>query len=98
MSEKEQTNQIIKETLIEKGADFVALFGSYARGEERSDSDIDVLVNFSVPVSLFDHSGIEIDLEKKTGRKIDLVTRRALSKYVQPFVQKDMKILYEARQ
>ena len=79
MSEKEKTSQIIKETLIKNGADFVALFGSFARGDEKAESYVDILVNFKKPISLFDHAGIEIDLENKTGRKVDLVTERSLS-------------------
>jgi uncharacterized protein len=63
MSKKEKTSQIIKETLIQNGADFVALFGSFAREEENSESDVDVLVNFKNPISLFDHAGIELELE-----------------------------------
>ena len=42
VSDKEKTNEIIKNTLIEKGADFVALFGSYARGNEKPASDVDI--------------------------------------------------------
>ena len=57
----------------------MALFGSFARGDEKAESDVDILVNFKKPISLFDHAGIEIDLENKTGRKVDLVTERSLS-------------------
>jgi len=57
----------------------LGLFGSFARGDEKAESDVDILVNFKKPISLFDHAGIEIDLENKTGRKVDLVTERSLS-------------------
>lgn len=97
MSEKERTTKIITDTLVENGADFVALFGSFARGEETPLSDIDILVNFAKPISLFDHAGIELNLEKKTGRRIDLVTEQSLSKYISPYVKKDLVILYENR-
>ncbi len=97
MNAREKTKEIIKETLIKEGADFVALFGSFARGEEKSTSDIDILVNFRSPISLFDHAGIEIELEKKTGKKIDLVTERGLSKYIRPFITKELTTLYESR-
>lgn len=97
MSEKERTTKIITDTLIKNGADFVALFGSFARGEETSTSDIDVLVNFAKPISLFDHAGIELDLEKKTGRKIDLVTRGAAAKHLYPYIASDLITVYEGR-
>ncbi|KKQ07820.1 MAG: polymerase, beta domain protein region protein [Parcubacteria group bacterium GW2011_GWB1_36_5] len=97
MSEKEKTSQIIKETLIKNGADFVALFGSFARGDEKVESDVDILVNFKNPISLFDHAGIEIDLENKTGKKVDLVTEKSLSKYMRPFIMNELVTLYEGR-
>ena len=97
MSEKEKTRQIIKETLIKNGADFVALFGSFARGEENPESDVDILVNFKKPISLFDHAGIELDLENKIGKKVDLVTEKSLSKYIRPFIMKELDTLYEGR-
>lgn len=97
MNSREKTKEIIKETLVEKGADFVALFGSFARGEEKATSDIDILVNFKEPISLFDHAGIELELEKKTGVKVDLVTERSLSKYIRPFIINELTTLYERR-
>lgn len=97
MKTKEETKNIIKTTLIEKGANFVALFGSFARGGEKKTSDIDILVNFKEPISLFDHAGLELELEKKTGKRIDLVTERGLSKYIRPFITKELITLYEAR-
>lgn len=97
MSEREKISQIIKETLVKNGADFVALFGSFARGEEKTESDVDILVNFKKPISLFDHAGIEIDLENKTGKKVDLVTEKSLSKYMRPFIMNELVTLYEGR-
>ena len=97
MSEKEKTSQIIKETLIKNGADFIALFGSFARGDEKVESDVDILVKFKNPISLCDHAGIEIDLENKTGKKVDLVTEKSLSKYMRPFIMNELVTLYEGR-
>lgn len=97
MVEKEKTSQIIKETLIQNGADFVALFGSFAHGEEKTESDVDILVNFKKPISLFDHAGIELDLENKIGKKVDLVTEKSLSKYMRPFIMNELVTLYEGR-
>jgi len=49
------------------------IFGSYARGEQKEDSDIDILVEISKPISLLDFSGLKIELEETIGKKVDLV-------------------------
>ena len=50
------------------------VFGSFARGEAKKKSDLDILVKFRGEKSLFDLSRLEIELEKKIGRKVDLLT------------------------
>jgi predicted nucleotidyltransferase len=55
----------------------MALFGSWARGEAREDSDVDVLVDVDPSIGLrFVELGEE--LEKALGRRVDLVSRRAI--------------------
>jgi len=49
------------------------LFGSYARGEQRKGSDIDLLVEIKKDISLLDFARIKVDLEDKFRRKFDLV-------------------------
>jgi predicted nucleotidyltransferase len=56
------------------GARAVRLFGSAARGEERPESDIDLLVEFDPGRSLLDLIGLENDLSDALGRKVDVVT------------------------
>jgi uncharacterized protein len=51
----------------------MAVFGSYARGEEKPGSDLDVLVSYSKIPDLFDLAALNLFLEKKLGIKIDLV-------------------------
>lgn len=60
------------------GARNVRLFGSIARGEARPDSDIDVLVEFEPGRTLLDRIGMIQDLEDLLGRKVDVVTEKAL--------------------
>ncbi len=55
-----------------------ALFGSTARGEDRVDSDVDLLVDFARPVGLFGFLEVKSDLEQLLGRPVNLVTVRAL--------------------
>lgn len=54
------------------------LFGSFSRETERKKSDIDVLVEFSEPVSLFTFLSLKNFLEELLGRKVDLVTKKAI--------------------
>ena len=54
------------------------LFGSAAREELRAGSDIDILVDFAAPVTLFEFARLRRRLESLLGRSVDLVTRDAL--------------------
>jgi len=57
----------------------VALFGSLARGEAGPDSDVDVLVDFSRPITLFDLVAVQQYLEQcLDGRKVDVVPRDSI--------------------
>jgi len=58
----------------------LALFGSVLRDDFRPDSDVDVLVTFDPDAqwSLFDHVDMEEELSVLVGRKVDLVSRRAI--------------------
>lgn len=60
----------------------LALFGSVLRHDFAGDSDVDVLVTFRPDAdwSLFDHARMEEELQALLGRKVDLVTRRALER------------------
>ena len=69
-----------KSALDEFGVCSIALFGSFARGKARRNSDIDLLVEFNQPVGLFEFARLKLYLEKKLGRKVDLVTPEALRK------------------
>ena len=56
----------------------IGVFGSYARGEEQPDSDVDLLVEFDEPIGLFRYIDLEDHLSELLGVKVDLVTRNAL--------------------
>ena len=72
------------------------VFGSFARGDENEESDLDLLVELDpeVPVGL-EYIEMALDLEELTGRKIDLVTEKSLSPYVRPYVDQEKKLVYE---
>lgn len=73
------------------GASNVRLFGSVARGEDREGSDVDFLVDMQESRSLFDLIGLQQDIEKAIGRKVDVLTPNAINRHL-----KD-RILGEAR-
>ncbi|MCD6220456.1 nucleotidyltransferase family protein [Candidatus Calescamantes bacterium] len=54
----------------------IGLFGSYLRGEERPNSDLDIVVTFSQPVSLLDLVKLENYLTSLTGIKVDVVPKK----------------------
>ena len=67
----------------------LGIFGSYARGDQNSNSDIDILVDFN------DHIGIRFiklahELEDLFHQKVDLVSRRAIKPRYLPFVEKSL--------
>jgi predicted nucleotidyltransferase len=67
-----------RSTLDKLGVKSLALFGSAARGEIGPESDIDLLVEFSIPVGLFEFVRLKLVLEQILGREVDLVTPDAL--------------------
>lgn len=54
------------------------LFGSYVQGRQRKSSDLDILVEFSEPPSLFEFLALERQLSALLGIKVDLVMKEAL--------------------
>lgn len=64
--------------LFQRGVKSLAVFGSLVRGEETNASDIDLLVEFARPVSLFEFIRLKHYLEELTARRVDLVTPDAL--------------------
>jgi predicted nucleotidyltransferase len=53
----------------------VGIFGSYVRGEQRADSDLDVLAVFDSNASLLDLGGAQVMLSEVLGLKVDLIPR-----------------------
>ena len=68
----------------------IGIFGSYARKEARTDSDVDILVDFSDGADLFDLIELSQYLEEKIGRHVDLATPRALRPEIREGVFRDV--------
>lgn len=71
----------------------VGIFGSYARNQQRQESDLDILVNFEKTVNLLDIVGIEMDLTDILGIKVDLVSEKSILPAMRPYIEKDLHIL-----
>lgn len=77
----------------------ITVFGSFARGDETPESDIDILVELKPPgerPSLgLKWFGLEQELERTLGREVELVSESAMSPFIRPYFEKDMVLLYE---
>ncbi len=73
---------------------FAAVFGSVARGDDKPESDLDLLVRFSEPKSLLDFTALNAQLDNIFGRRVDLVTERALHPIVKRNIQKELVTIY----
>ena len=77
-----------KNYLVEKfGVIEIAIFGSYARGEQRKNSDIDIIVDFKEGWKTFDnYMDLKFYLEELFGKKVDLVIKSAINPRIKPFI------------
>ena len=73
------------------------LFGSYSRGEETEQSDIDILVSFDkdAKISLFKYADIICQLENILNHKVDLVEEDSLLPFANEIANKDKILIYE---
>ena len=74
------------------------LFGSFSRGEETADSDVDILVEFDrtgKPVTLLTYARIWRELKERVGREVDLVEEGTLKPYAAESANHDKRLIYE---
>ena len=79
----------------------ISVFGSFARGEETPESDIDLLVELKPPENRprlgLEWFGLEEELSCVLGREVELIAEGSLSPYLRPYAEKDLVLLYEER-
>jgi len=68
------------------GAADVCVIGSFARGQARPDSDLDLLVCWRPEASLFDHAGLVVEMERLLKRKVDI----ASDGWIKPGIQENV--------
>ncbi len=93
----QQHQQAIQDICRQEGISYLALFGSHARGDQNPDSDIDLLVKYKNPVDFVELYDTEEKFKKLFRKDVDLVTTSGLSKYIKPYIQDDLTVLYEEK-
>ena len=94
MTVEEVKSKIIP-TLKKYGVKFAGIFGSVARGEGTSNSDVDILVSINRPMGIYEFMALQFDLENDLGCKVDLVSKGAVNKYIRPYIEKELLPIYE---
>ncbi len=80
----------------ENGVRRLRIFGSSARGEERPDSDVDLIVEFGRPTGFVELVRLERLLAEIFGRRVDLTTEPGLDPYIRDSVLSSASVLYDA--
>lgn len=86
---------IVCEIAQRYGVERVALFGSYARGEARTDSDIDLRIDKGRIRGLFQLSGFHLDLEEKFNAHVDVLTTESLNDKFLKKISGEEILIYE---
>jgi len=79
----------------EFGVCYAAVFGSVARGEDRPESDVDLLVRLGRPTGMVGYMRLIESLESCLNRKVDILTEQSLNQHLQPHIVRDLAKIYE---
>jgi len=79
----------VKKILIKHNATRAGIFGSYVRGEQKKNSDVDILVELSSELDLIDIIIIKNELERNIGKKVDLVEYECIRKELRENILKE---------
>ena len=90
--------KITRPILKRNGIKRAGIFGSYARGRNKRNSDIDILVETRKNMGLFDFVGIKLELEEKLKKNVDLVEYKTIKPLIKDrILQEEVKILKELK-
>lgn len=87
----------IAPVLKSQGVIKASLFGSFARGENTKNSDVDILVKLASNKTLFDLVGLKMELEEALNKKVDVLTYNSIHPLLKKNILKDQKVIYEKR-
>lgn len=88
-NELRKLKPLIVKILKKNGIKKAGVFGSYARGDQKKNSDIDILIQPVKGMSLFDVVGIELELKEVLGRRVDLLTYKCISSHLKKYIIND---------
>ena len=72
------------------------IFGSFARGEQKKNSDIDILIEFEGKKSLFDLVELKLELEDRLNKKVDIITYKSINSLLKKIIlNEEVKILWK---
>jgi len=83
----------VRAVAAKHGATNLRLFGSAIRGDERPDSDIDLLVDLAENRGFRDYLALVEELESLLGRRVEVIIARSLSPYFRPYVEAEARPL-----
>jgi len=91
----EEIRQKTSPDFKEFGVSYAAVFGSAARGEDRPESDVDILVRLGRPTGMVGYMRLIENLEASLQKRVDVVTEQSLNQRVRPYVARDLATIYE---
>lgn len=84
----------IEPILRSHGVAKASVFGSYARGDAREGSDVDICVRLGRPMGLVAYVRFVDQIKSALQRDVDVVTEKSISKYIKPYIEADLKTIY----
>jgi uncharacterized protein len=90
---KEKITPILRAYGIKKAS----VFGSVSRGDDRPDSDVDLLLEFKPEktMGIYEYIGLQYKLEEILGKDVDLVSEGYINKFLEPYIRPELKTIYE---
>jgi uncharacterized protein len=90
---QEKISPILRSYGIKKAS----IFGSVARGDDRPDSDVDLLVELGPgPMDIYEYMQLRDKLAEKLGRDVDLVSEGYIDQFIEPYIRPELKTIYES--
>ncbi|MDP3989315.1 MAG: nucleotidyltransferase family protein [bacterium] len=92
---KDELYQKIVPILKKNGVRRAAVFGSFSRGEETKESDLDLMIVLGRPMGMIAFVRMKREIEHVAGRRVDIVVEKSINRHVRPYIEKDLVPIYE---